>query len=157
MFDEIRNHLRGIFCQLPGKIRVRVGGWHLGEGFVFNGHSKDLSRVFCNLMHPFYKPGAQILVIGAQGAHEYGAVRNNVGGVSCIKRTQGKTCLLAWITLPGYEILEGAVNMKAHIDGINTQMRHGPVAAHTFYRDFKTVAGGRHEARAIVEGGNRGI
>ena len=93
---------------------------------------KDLSRVFCNLMHPFYKPGAQILVIGAQGAHEYGAVRNNVGGVSRIKRTQGKTCLLAWITLPGYEILEGAVNMKAHIDGINTQMRHGAVAAHTF-------------------------
>ena len=47
--------------------------------------------------------------------------------------------------------------MEAHIDGVNTHMGHGAMTAHAFYRDFKTVAGGRHEACAIVEGGNRGI
>ena len=47
--------------------------------------------------------------------------------------------------------------MEAHIDGVNAQMRHGAMAAHAFYRDFKTVAGGCHEAGAIVEGGNRGV
>ena len=123
---------------------------HLGKRLDLHRRVVHGGRAFCHLAHAAHQQCAGLLVVCADGTAQHGRVRDDVRRRAGHKLSHSQHAGLRGFAFARDELLQREMNVHAHVDGVNGNVRVRAVRAAPVDRDLKPVYGGHHHARVVV-------